>query len=310
MPPVSCRSLARLVRTRGGRLLASFALAVAACGPAAARPAWAQTAGPAPSVGTVLKDIPHDLWAFLSWDTAIVLGVGGGAALAVHPWDDDLAGEVETNVRLNDAMEPGHTYGAFGAQALLGVALYTGGRVAGKSRLARAGADIMRAQILSQAYTQALKFTVQRERPDGSNSVSFPSGHSASAFATATVLQRHYGWKVGVPATVLAAYVATARVHDNKHYLSDVVFGAALGIAAQRTVTLHSRRYDMAMVPAAGIGYASLTMTLRTRQRASTMRLPVFADSRAASRISTTTRLLASPDSPDGFSRPRTTAAR
>ena len=108
----------------------------------------------------MLKDIPHDLWAFLSWDTAIVLGVGGGAALAVHPWDDDLAGEVETNVRLNDAMEPGHTYGAFGAQALLGVALYTGGRVAGKSRLARAGADIMRAQILSQAYTQALKFTV------------------------------------------------------------------------------------------------------------------------------------------------------
>ena len=121
------------------------------------------------------------------------------------------------------------------------------------------------AHILSQAYAQALKFTVQRERPDDSNNVSFPSGHSASAFATATVLQRHYGWKVGVPATVLAAYVATARVHDNKHYLSDVVFGAALGIAAQRTVTLHSRRYDMAMVPAAGTGYASLTMTLRPR---------------------------------------------
>ena len=48
-------------------------------------------------------------------------------------------------------------------------------------------------------------------------------------------------------------YVANARVHDNKHYLSDVVFGAAMGIAAQRTVTLHSRRYDMAMVPAAGL---------------------------------------------------------
>ena len=123
----------------------------------------------------------------------------------------------------------------------------------------------MRAQILSQAYVQAIKFTVQRERPDGSNSVSFPSGHSASAFATATVLQRHYGWKVGVPAAVLAAYVATARVHDNKHYLSDVVFGAAMGIAAQRTVTLHSRRYDIGDGPAAGAGYASVTFTVRPR---------------------------------------------
>jgi hypothetical protein len=194
-----------------------------------------------------------------------VLGVGGGAALAVHPWDDDFAGELETNPSLNDAMAPGHTYGAFGAQALIGVGLYTGGRLAGKGRLARTGADIMRAQILSQAYTQAIKFTVQRERPDGSNHVSFPSGHSASAFATATVLQRHYGWKVGVPATVVAAYVATARVHDNKHYLSDVVFGAAMGIAAQRTVTLHSRRYELAMVPAGGPGYASVTVTMRPR---------------------------------------------
>jgi hypothetical protein len=38
-----------------------------------------------------------------------------------------------------------------------------------------------------------------------------------------------------------------------------------MGIAAQRTVTLHSRRYDMAMIPAAGPGSASVTMTVRTR---------------------------------------------
>ena len=59
---------------------------------------------------------------------------------------------------------------------------------------------------------QALKYTVRRERPDGSNNKSFPSGHAASAFATATVLQRHYGWKVGAPAYALGSYVA-ARAH-------------------------------------------------------------------------------------------------
>jgi len=115
----------------------------------------------------------------------------------------------------------------------------------------------MRAQFLSQMYVQALKFTVQRERPDQSNDLSFPSGHSASAFATASVLQRHYGWKVGVPATVVAAYVATARVKDNKHDLSDVIFGSALGIAAERTVTLHAGRYGLIVSPS-GRAEASL----------------------------------------------------
>ena len=70
----------------------------------------------------------------------------------------------------------------------------------------------MRAQVLSQTLVQALKYTVRRERPDGSNNKSFPSGHSASAFATATVLHRHYGWKIGVPAYALGGYVVP-RAH-------------------------------------------------------------------------------------------------
>jgi hypothetical protein len=121
--------------------------------------------------------------------------------------------------------------------------------MADRPKLAIAGADVMRAQLLSQAYVQALKFTVRRERHNGSNQVSFPSGHSASAFATAGVLQRHYGWKVGIPATILAGYVAAARVHDNYHYLSDVVFGAAMGVAGERTITLRGGRYRISVEP-------------------------------------------------------------
>src|SRR5690349_16922556 len=74
--------------------------------------AFCQTisAAPAPSppgLGGVLSAVPLDLWHFVSWDTALILGVGGGAALTGHIWDDDLAGELETNVSLNNAMEPG-----------------------------------------------------------------------------------------------------------------------------------------------------------------------------------------------------------
>jgi len=215
------------------------------CAPAAAQ----EAASNPPPIGSVIRQIPPDLWHFISWDTALVLGIGSGAAAIGHVWDDDLAGELETNVTLNNAMAPGHTYGAFSVQAIIGIGLYTGGWFAKKERLAVVGADIMRAQILSQLYVQAIKFSAQRERPDQSDHYSFPSGHSASAFATAGVLQRHYGWKVGVPATAMAGYVAMARVHDNRHYLSDVIFGAAMGIAAERTVTLHAGRYALMLAP-------------------------------------------------------------
>lgn len=239
----------------------ALALWIAAASVAHAQP----PADPVPSFGDVFKEVPRDLWKFISWDTALVLGAGGGAALVGHTWDDDLADTVETSTTFNNAMEPGHTYGAFSFQFAVGLGVYSTGWLAHQGKLARVGGDIMRAQLLGQAYAQALKFTVQRERPDGSNHVSFPSGHAASAFATATVLQRHYGWRVGVPATVVAGYVATARVHDNKHYLSDVIFGGALGIAAQRTVMLRGGRYGFALnaVPLRGGGGFSVSMRPR-----------------------------------------------
>lgn len=233
------------------RVLRSCILGVSLLGVCPPVPAFAQPADPAPpvvpGVGALVREIPRDLRRFLSWDTAQVLVVGGDLALIAHAWDDEFATEIATTPELNNAFEAGHTYGAFAVQALVGIALYAGGRMADRPKLAIAGADVMRAQLLSQAYVQALKFTVRRERHNGSNQVSFPSGHSASAFATAGVLQRHYGWKVGIPATILAGYVAAARVHDN--YLSDVVFGAAMGVAGERTITLRGGRYRISVEP-------------------------------------------------------------
>jgi membrane-associated phospholipid phosphatase len=196
--------------------------------------------------------MPEDIWRFVSLDTAMVLGIGGGAALVAHIWDDDFADEVETSVRLNDAVSPGATYGAFATQAAIGIGTYTLGWVAKNNRLAVVGADMLRAQVLSQVWVQAVKYSVRRERPDGSDNVSFPSGHSATAMATSAVLAHHYGWKVGVPAYLVAGYVAFSRVHDNRHYLSDVVFGGTMGFASERTVVLHSARYNVSIVPARG----------------------------------------------------------
>jgi membrane-associated phospholipid phosphatase len=79
-------------------------------------------------------------------------------------------------------------------------------------------------------------------------------------FASATVLQRHVGWKAGIPAYAVASYVALSRVQMQKHYLSDVAFGAALGILAARTVTIgHGQGLQMAPLAAAGGAGVSFT---------------------------------------------------
>jgi membrane-associated phospholipid phosphatase len=122
------------------------------------------------------------------------------------------------------------------------------------------GADLVRAQFVSQGVTQAIKLSVGRTRPDGT-SMSFPSGHSASAFATATVLQRHLGWKAGIPAYGVAAYVAASRIQAQRHYLSDVAFGAAIGIVAGRTVTIGHGNARFSVAPAAAPGGAGVNFT-------------------------------------------------
>jgi len=211
-------------------------------------------ADPAPSLGKTLKQVPGDFLHFWSKETAVTLGIGGGAALALHPFDDDLQDEFEENERLKDFFAFGNTAGNFAVQLGGAFGVYAIGRLGGHSHLAILGSDLIRAQLLSQGYTQVVKITAQRERPDGSDDRSFPSGHAAATFATANVIRRHYGWRWGTLGYGVAAYVAMARLSHNKHYLSDVVFGAAVGIAGGRTVTAsHDRnRTTVTLAPTPG----------------------------------------------------------
>lgn len=82
------------------------------------------------------------------------------------------------------------------------------------------------------AVTSGLKLAIEEERPDGSNDKSFPSGHSSSSFAAAATLHKRHGWEVGVPAHLVAAFVGVARIKADKHYVHDVIVGAAIGEAA------------------------------------------------------------------------------
>jgi len=73
------------------------------------------------------------------------------------------------------------------------------------------------------------KALVDEERPDNSDDDSFPSGHTANAFASATTLHHRYGWETGLPAYAVATLTGVARERARKHYWHDVVAGAAIG---------------------------------------------------------------------------------
>lgn len=82
------------------------------------------------------------------------------------------------------------------------------------------------------AVTYILKYSIKKERPDHSNFHSMPSAHTSIAFQGASFIQRRYGWKWGVPAYVLSAYVGWGRTYAKRHDWWDVAAGAALGTAS------------------------------------------------------------------------------
>ena len=123
------------------------------------------------------------------------------------------------------------------AFAALSRGTYAWGRIFDQPKVSHTGMELLRAQLITEMLVQSLKFATQRPRPDHSDNLSFPSGHAAVTFAGATVIERHLGWKKAALAYGIASYVSASRLHDNVHNLSDVVFGAAVGVIGGRTVT-------------------------------------------------------------------------
>jgi len=99
--------------------------------------------------------------------------------------------------------------------------------------------------IPANLVVEGLKRATVRTRPDGERSPSnssFPSSHVANAFALAWVFARR--WRRAAPAFfVFAALVAVSRVYLNRHFVSDVVCGALLGVASAWAVERLIRRW-------------------------------------------------------------------
>ena len=120
-------------------------------------------------------------------------------------------------------------------------------------------AQLAESYASAMAVVYVLKPLVDRTRPDG-GAQSFPSGHATSAFAGAAFLQMRYGWAFGIPAYAAASYVAYSRVEAKRHYTSDVVAGAAIGIATNLLFT--HRREHVAVVVDLGRSHAGSSIAI------------------------------------------------
>jgi len=93
--------------------------------------------------------------------------------------------------------------------------------------------------LLAGGIVRGTKNVIGRERPDKSNNLSFPSGHTETAFVAAEFLFQEYKDKsiwIGIGGYSVATFVGVARVYNNKHWVSDVVAGAGVGILSTKVV--------------------------------------------------------------------------
>lgn len=88
-------------------------------------------------------------------------------------------------------------------------------------------------QFISAAFVLPLKHIIKEERPDGSNHLSFPSGHTTTAFSSAHFLFREYedeNFWLSLSGYPVAIFTGVYRTLNDKHWVGDVVAGAGFGI--------------------------------------------------------------------------------
>ncbi len=187
------------------------------------------------TLGALPRNVVRGFVGVFSQDNLPPFLIGATASFTSFGLDHGAARLVQNDCRV---------CGKTGAAAANGVAvvpaigaLLLAGRLAPAGHFRAFSYDMAEATIVNFAWTDVLKYSLQRSRPDRRDRLSFPSGHTSAAFSLATVTERHYGWKAGLPAYAAAAFIGYSRIERNRHNLSDVLAGATLGVIVGRTVT-------------------------------------------------------------------------
>jgi membrane-associated phospholipid phosphatase len=230
---------------------------------------------------------------------AVVAALGGLAYLGDQGARDAVRGAgPQGNSVLGAMTDFGNVWGQPGVVGL-GFALWGGGLVGKNPTVAASGLRAIEAITVSGTVTSLLKLTFGRARPylspdnpadfklfrrfgapDGGYTA-MPSGHTTAAFAFASAVTGEvrlrapqHARTVGVLTYGAAAVTAYARMHDDRHWLSDVTVGAGIGTVTGWAITRwHATRPDNAIdrallrpvIAPSPSGGMNIGVTLRTR---------------------------------------------
>ena len=148
------------------------------------------------------------------------------------------------------------TFGGFSDKALFAIGApvshfagaavwYVLGAERQEDRSRQRAVTMLSALTINGAVTGGLKAIRRNDQPDG-GPWSWPSGHTSSSVAVASVLHEFYGLKVGLPAYALAGLVAWRMMDDGDHWASDVLFGATLGWVVGHSVARRHAHLEIA----------------------------------------------------------------
>lgn len=186
-----------------------------------------------------------------------LLASGTILTLAVQPYDERIRSDWKNHQQMS---QPVADAGNFLGTGIAGV-LLAGGQYFFDPN-AEHWKSHARTLIWQTSAVFLMKFSFMRKRPGRDNRESFPSGHTATAFATATNLTYSYGWQAGVIAFPAAALVGASRLADDMHWGSDVVAGAFVGVILARACTLDANPTSHAaqtrMIPSISPGFAGI----------------------------------------------------
>lgn len=163
-----------------------------------------------------------------------LLAAGTLSTLLIEPYDDRIRDDWRNHQQMSEsAADIGDFLGTGIASVMI-----MGGQYLFDPR-EESWRSHARALIWETTAVYVMKYSFGRQRPGNSrNYQSFPSGHTAVAFATATSLAYSYGWKMAVISYPIAAFVGASRWADDAHWGSDVIAGAFVGIIMGRACAL------------------------------------------------------------------------
>jgi membrane-associated phospholipid phosphatase len=232
---------------------------------------WAHSA-PAPASRFRLL---HDVEEILTWTwggarTAFTLptltyllpaaAIVGGASVADDAVQAHFQGQDE-----DDALARAGKIYAMLYFGPVQAALYTAGELTHDTQLSTTSKKAFASLLGAQSLIHPLKYLTQRRRPDGSNRLAFPSADVGAASSLIPAVYTGYGLVPATVAAASAAFIGLTRIAGNKHHLSDVLAGYAIGLGWGLLVeTYHRRRAPWALLPMSD-GYTMVGLALHLR---------------------------------------------